>query len=155
MLTRDKFLWFGLLIFGIYGAYALGANNVANATGVFSKHFVGVSDSDLALYGGIAIATGAMICGKRIMMAVGSDIMKLNSFTALISVMASSITIHFFAFVGVPVSSNQALVGAIVGIGLLRNPQGLHFSYIKNLALGWLFTPLAALILSAAGYALF
>ena len=157
LFTRDNIIWFGLLFFGVYGAYALGANNVANATGIFSGQFsqAGFTDSDLALYGGIAIALGAITFGKRVMLAVGNDVMKLNGLTALISVAAASMTVHFFAYVGVPVSSNQALVGAIVGIGLLNNPKGIHFYYIKNLATGWLLTPCIALILTAAGYAFF
>jgi len=41
ILTRDKILWGGLLIVGTYGSYALGANNVANATGIFSGQIAG------------------------------------------------------------------------------------------------------------------
>ena len=33
--TRDKILWSGLIVVGSYGSYALGANNVAIATGIF------------------------------------------------------------------------------------------------------------------------
>lgn len=156
MLTRDKIIWLALLFFGIYGAYALGANNVANAVGVFSQQFTqyGITDSDLALIGGISIALGAITFGKRVMLAVGNDVMRLNGFTALIAVAASSVTVHLFAYVGVPVSTTQALIGAIVGIGLIRNPRGLNRKFLKNIAIGWVLTPVIALILAAAGLAL-
>ena len=49
ILTRDKILWSGLLIVGTYGAYALGANNVTNSTGVFSGLLPGVTDHNLMM----------------------------------------------------------------------------------------------------------
>ena len=155
MLTRDKILWSGLLLVGTYGAYALGANNVANATGIFAGHIPGVTDQHLALLGGCAIAAGALTFSKRIMLAVGSGIMPLDAFTAFVAVGAMSITVHVFAFIGVPVSTSQAIVGAIIGIGVMRGVHAIRFKVLRNIACGWLFTPIVALILAAAGYAVF
>jgi PiT family inorganic phosphate transporter len=157
MLTRDKILWSGLLVMGVYGSYALGANNVANATGIFSGQFgqAGITDGHLALIGGVAIAAGAISFSKRIMLAVGSGIMPLDAFTALVAVCAMSITVHIFAVVGVPVSTSQAIVGAIVGIGMIQGFNAIHGKVLFKIALGWILTPMAALILAAAGFAIF
>ncbi|MFC1783380.1 inorganic phosphate transporter [Planctomycetota bacterium] len=157
MLTRDKILWSGLLVMGVYGSYALGANNVANATGIFSGQFAetGITDAHLALIGGAAIAAGAISFSKRIMLAVGSGIMPLDAFTALVAVCAMSITVHIFAVIGVPVSTSQAIVGAIIGIGMMQGFSVIHGKKLANITLGWIITPTAALILAAAGYAIF
>jgi inorganic phosphate transporter, PiT family len=155
ILTRDKILWGGLLIVGTYGSYALGANNVANATGIFSGQIAGLSDERLALFGGIAIAFGVLTYSKRVMMAVGSGIMPLDAFTAFTAVASMALTVHIFAVIGVPVSTSQAIVGSIIGIGLLRGTQGIRFGILRNIAIGWLLTPIIALILAAAGYAIF
>lgn len=155
VLTRDKILWSGLIVVGIYGSYALGANNVANATGIFSGQFPGVSDSHLALFGGIAIASGVLTYSKRVMMAVGSGVMPLDAFTALVTVSSMAVTVHIFAVIGVPVSTSQAIIGSIIGIGLIRGVHSIKFKTLRNIGFGWLLTPIIALILSSSGYAIF
>lgn len=155
ILTRDKILWSGLLIVGTYGSYALGANNVANATGIFSGQLPNVSDTQLALWGGIAISIGVLTYSKRVIMAVGSGIMPLDAFTAFTAVAAMSVTVHIFAIIGVPVSTSQAIVGSIMGIGLLRGVHAIRFNVLRNIVAGWILTPVISLILSAAGYAIF
>jgi len=155
MLTRDKILWSGLLVVGTYGSYALGANNVANATGIFSGQFAGITDTHLALIGGIAIAFGVLTYSKRLMFAVGSGIMPLDAFTAFVAVCAMSITVHIFAVIGVPVSTSQGIVGAIIGIGFMQGARAIQYRILRNIGIGWLMTPIMALILSAAGYAIF
>jgi PiT family inorganic phosphate transporter len=155
MLTRDKILWSGLLIAGIYGSYALGANNVTNSTGIFSGLIDGVSDRFLAAIGGMAIAVGALTYSKRVMLAVGSGVMPLDAFSALVAVLAMSITVHIFAFIGAPVSTSQGIVGSIIGIGFMRGTRAINYDVLRGIGLGWILTPVLALVLSAAGYAIF
>ena len=155
ILTRDKLLLWGLVIFGTYGSYALGANNVANATGIFSGQIDGITDTHLALLGGVSIALGVITYGKRVMLAVGTEILKLNAFTAFIAIASTSITVYIFALIGVPVSASQAIVGAIVGIGLIHGVHNIRFKMLRDIGVGWLLTPVIALILAAAGYAIF
>ena len=155
MLTRDTILWTGLIVVGIYGSYALGANNVANATGVFSGAIEGLNDSHLALIGGIAISLGVLTYSKRVMLAVGSGLMPLDAFTALVAVAAMAGTVHIFAVIGVPVSTSQGIVGAIIGISFMRAGARVRFRTLRNISLGWLLTPVVSLILAAAAYAIY
>jgi inorganic phosphate transporter, PiT family len=158
ILTRDKILWNGLVVIGVYGAYALGANNVANATGIFSSQFdhLGVTDGFLTLIGGLSIALGSITYGKKVMVTVGSGIMPLNAYTALVAVASMALTVHIFAVIGVPVSTSQGIVGAILGIGLIRGRTMLLCGKaLKQIGAGWLATPVISLILSSSGYAIF
>ena len=155
MLTRDKLLWGGLIIVGVYGSYALGANNVANATGIFSGQLEGVSDRWLAVLGGLAIASGVLTYSKRVMMAVGKGVMRPDAFTAFVAVSSMAVTVHIFAMIGVPVSTSQGIIGAIIGIGLFRGVHVLKFRVLRNIAFGWMLTPAISLILAAAGFAIF
>lgn len=155
ILTRDKILWGGLLAVGTYGSYALGANNVANATGVYSGLIPGVSDFLLAVIGGGAIAVGVLTFSRRVMTSVGTKLMKLDAFNAFVAVTSMSVTVHIFSAVGVPVSLSQAIVGAIIGIGLTQNVKNVRFNMLKIFGTGWVLTPFVAFVLSAAGYALF
>ncbi|HNR33199.1 MAG TPA: inorganic phosphate transporter [Candidatus Hydrogenedentes bacterium] len=155
MFTRDKILWSGLLLVGLYGSYALGANNVTNTVGMFSGLLPGVSDRLLAVIGGLAIASGTITFGRRVMLRLGSGIMRLDAFTAFVAVLSMSITVHVFAIVGAPISTTQGIVGATLGIGFLRGAHAIHFNALRHIVVGWVFTPIMALILAAAGYAIF
>ena len=155
ILTRDKILWTGLIVVGCYGSYALGANNVANTTGMFSGLIEGVNDTQLALIGGLSMAIGILSYSKRVMFKVGSGIMQLDGFTAFVAVLSMSVTVHIFAMVGAPVSTSQGIIGAIMGIGLLRGAHVIHFQALRSIAFGWLLTPLVSLVLAAAGFAIF
>ncbi len=51
----------------------------------------------------------------------------------------------------IPVSSSQAVVGAIIGIGMLRGLKGarqIRWRVITNIASGWVATPIMAAVLS-------
>jgi PiT family inorganic phosphate transporter len=63
-------------------------------------------------------------------------------------------TTHIFALIGVPVSTTQAIVGAVIGIGLIHGAQTVKFRMLRNIGVGWVLTPITALILSSAGYAI-
>ncbi len=157
ILTRDQLIWGGLVVVGCYGAYTLGANNVANVTGIYSGQFtaLGLTDLHLALLGGLFISFGTLTYSKKMMIAVGTGIMRLDALMSLVAVTSMAITVHIFAIVGIPVSTSHALVGAICGIGFLTGGSGLKLERIRTISLAWLFTPLLSLILSSAGYAIF
>ena len=155
ILTRDKLLWAGVIIVGIYGSYALGANNVANATGIYSGQIPGVSDFHLTLIGGGSIALGVITFSRRVMMAVGTRLMRLEAYTAFVAVASMAVTTHIFAMIGVPVSTSQAIIGGILGIGLIQGFQSFKFRILRNMGTGWILTPLVSLVLAAAAYAIF
>ena len=152
MLTRDNFLWGGLVLAGTYGSYSLGANNVANATGIFSGQIPGFSDQKLALVGGIMIAIGVLTWSRRVMTTVGSGVMRLDAFAAFVAVLSMSITVHVFAMIGVPVSTSQAIIGAIIGVGFMRGLHTISLKQIVQILTGWLLTPAISLSLAMAGY---
>ena len=51
------------------------------------------------------------------------------------------------AFPLVPVSSTQAVIGAILGIGLLKGGRGVNWGIVGRIVVGWVVTPLIALII--------
>ncbi len=140
-----------LIVCGCYGAYALGANNVANVTGVF--YGAGMMDmSSAKIFGGVTIAIGALTYSKPVMMTVGKGIVKLDAFTAFICVLSHAITVHIFAIIGVPVSTSQAIVGAILGIGLIQGAHIINYKILLKVSAGWIATPFIAGTLSALVY---
>jgi len=79
-----------------------------------------------------------------VMMTVGKGIVPLDPFSALVVVLAEAFTLHLFTQVGVPVSSSQAVVGAVVGVGLVGGLRTISARMLLKIAVGWLTTPLAA-----------
>jgi len=137
----------GLIIAGCYGAYALGANNVANVTGVFYGAGL-LSIKSAALIGGVSIALGILTFSKGVMKTVGKGIVKLDGYSALIVVLSNAVTVHICAVVGVPVSTSQAVVGAVLGIGLLKRAEALKRRAIVGVFSGWIATPFIAGLVS-------
>lgn len=148
LVTRSIVLKFGLLFGGAYGAYALGANNVANVTGVFYRIGVpwasGNTDLILALIGGGSIALGALTFGRSVMLTVGARLVQLGAFSAMIVILAQAITVHVYAMIGVPVSTSQAIVGGVLGIGIAKSIRTIRGVTLMRIVMGWVMTPLLA-----------
>lgn len=149
--VHDAVLRICLIVVGCYGAYALGANNVANVTGVFVGAGV-MTPTVAALLGAGAIGFGILTFSKRVMMTVGKGIVRLNAYGAFIVVLAQAITVHVYAVVGVPVSSSQAVVGAVVGVGILKSIETVRFRAILGILSGWIATPALSVSISILLY---
>jgi PiT family inorganic phosphate transporter len=149
-LTHRNFIYLaGILVSGCYGAYSLGSNNVANVTGVYVGAGL-ITAQAASVVGGLSIALGVLTYSRRVMMTVGKGIVPLDPFSALIVVLAQAITLHLFTQVGVPVSSSQAVVGAVVGVGLMGDVHTISGRMLLKIGGGWIGTPLAAGLMAVA-----
>ena len=173
LLQQDRYLRIGLVIMGALCAYALGANNIANIMGVFvdSSPFKAVKVAGLLelssvqvlfLLGGISIAVGIVTYSHKVMMTVGNNLLKMTPLAALTVVIAQTAVLFLFSSQGlqhfllshnlptiplVPVSSTQAVIGAILGIGLLKGGKGVNWGITGKIMLGWVVTPLMAMLI--------
>jgi len=175
LLILDQLLRVGFILAGAVGAYSLGANNIANVVGVFvpAANLGTTAFGPLVLsgaqrlfaMGGIAIAGGAFF-SRPVMMTVGRSLMMLNPLGGVVVVTAQSMVLFVFSstslqalIVGmglpaiplVPVSSSQAVVGAVVGVALARGLKGLRqiqWTVLRNIAVGWVLTPTIAAVTS-------
>jgi len=145
LVARARVLHAGLIVSGCYGAYALGANNVANVVGVFygSAPF-GDSARLWALLGGAAIVLGIVTYSRRVMFTVGRSLVQLDAFSALIAVLGQGTSVLILAYVGVPVSTSTAIVGAVLGIGLIKGVRTINPRTLLRILSGWVSTPLLA-----------
>jgi PiT family inorganic phosphate transporter len=139
----------GIGLVTCYSAYALGANNVANVTGVYVSSGL-LSPSLGALIGALSIALGILTFSRRVIQTVGSRIVSLDALTALIVILAEAITLNVYAVVGVPVSASQAVVGAVLGIGLVKGVKTIDVRILTKVLFGWVGTPAVAGSVSAA-----
>ena len=92
---------------------------------------------------GLSIALGIVTFGRRMMLVMGRRLVRLEPQTALIAMLGQAMTVHVFALQGMPVSSSQALAGAVLGIGLVKGVRTIHTRTLLRVLMGWLITPLA------------
>ena len=173
LLYRDAIIRYGLLLVGGFGAYSLGANNIANVMGVFTGTvdlpvidlgFITFNSTEqLFFIGGLAIAVGVITYSKRVMETVGNTLMPLTPEAAIVVVLAQSLVLFIFSSqtlsdavqsIGlppiplVPVSSSQVVIGAIIGIGLYKGGKEIKFNILGSISLGWIATPIVAGLVS-------
>ncbi|HRR94466.1 MAG TPA: inorganic phosphate transporter, partial [Bacteroidales bacterium] len=173
LIIFESYIKTGLIIVGAFGAYSLGANNIANVMGVFVPAFslddlnLGIfslsSAQQLFLLGGLAIAAGILTYSKKVMETVGTGIISLSSEAALVVVLAQALVLFIFSSSSlsdllvkaglpriplVPVSSSQVIVGSVIGIGLYKGAGNINFRILGEIATGWISTPVIAGVLS-------
>jgi inorganic phosphate transporter, PiT family len=174
LLAMDSLTRWGLLVVGAFGAYSLGANNIANVMGVFLPdnpfHDITIAGlipvsgaQQLFFLGAAAIGVGVITYSSRVIETVGGGIMRFSPLAALVVVLAHSLVLFLFASEGlkhlltrfglpslplVPVSSSQAIIGAILGLGLVRGGRGLRWKPLAHVAVGWAATPVLAFALT-------
>ncbi len=141
--ARDVFMKWGLVVAGCFGAYALGSNNVANVTGAYVgagtlTPFLGT------LIGSLSISFGVLTYSRKVMETVGKRIVALDGYSAFIATLSSGIVIQLFTQVGVPVSSSQAVVGAVAGVGLVKGIRAVSLRSLIEIVVGWVSTPVSA-----------
>jgi PiT family inorganic phosphate transporter len=147
-LTKRSLLYSaGIIVVGCYGSYTLGANNVANVTGIYVGPGV-LSAEVAALIGGLSIALGVLTYSRKVMETVGKGIVPLDPFSALVAVLAEALSLHLFTQIGVPVSSSQAIVGAVVGVGLVGDLQTVSVKMLARIGIGWIITPVSGGVLA-------
>ena len=140
VIRSDILLRVALIFAGSYASYTLGANNVANTTAVF----VGAGKLTVfqaALIGGLSIAFGVLTYSRGVMETVGSKLVRMDPFSALMVILAEGLTVHFFTIVGVPVSTSQAVVGAVLGVGLVKGARTIKRKTLYGIFTGWFLTP--------------
>lgn len=128
---------------GCYAAYALGSNNVGNAMAPLVEVGV-VGPSAGAALGGLAIAAGVLTFSRRVIMTVGRQITALDPVTALVAAMATAITVHLFTQLAIPVSTSQAIVGSVVGVGLTKGILTVNRRMFWMIPASWVVSIAAA-----------
>lgn len=140
-------VFFLVIASGCYVAYTWGANDVANSVGVISG--VGVlTQKASVIFGGLAIVIGIMTWGYKVIETVGSEITRLLPIMALSAQLASAVNVHVYTLLGIPVSTSHSIVGAIVGVGMVRGIRVLNFRIMKDMILCWMATPFISGLIS-------
>lgn len=140
----------GLVLVGAAASFAMGANDVANASGALvMTGLVGLAPA--AVIGGAGLALGVATWGRPLLRRVAFDLVPLDARTATLAQLAQASVILGSVALGLFTSMNQALVGAMIGTGVARGRSTVLSGPVRSILLGWAVGPVSGV---ALGYAL-
>lgn len=141
-------------------AFAHGSNDVANAIGPLAAVVSVVSTGEITAsstlapwilpLGGLGIVAGLALFGHRVIATIGEGITHLTPSRGFAAEMAAACTVVIASGTGLPISTTQTLVGAVLGVGLARGVSALNLGIIRNIVISWIVTLPAGAILSIA-----
>jgi len=147
-------------------AFAHGSNDVGNAVAplaaiayIRDTGSVPTQSFEVPLWvlilGGVGLVSGLAIWGKRVITTVGESIIPLQPSSGFCAELAAATTILLASRLGLPVSTTHALVGGVIGIGLVQGLKSIQLSVVRNISLAWLITIPIAISLSGGIFALY
>lgn len=140
------------LLAGMYMAWNIGANDVANAMGT------SVGSKAITLKKAIIIAaifefSGAFFVGSHVTSTISKGIVDpmlfqdnpnlfiLGMLAALIS---AGIWVQLATYLGLPVSTTHSIVGAVVGFGIVsKGLSAIEWGKMVSIVLSWIISPIA------------
>lgn len=163
--VESIFAWLQVVT-ACFMALAHGSNDVANAIGpvaavvsiVQPTWLMNVGEDvwlmGLTGLGGIGIVIGLATYGKRVIETVGKGITEITPTRGFAAEFGAASIILVGSSYGLPLSTTQVLVGAVIGVGLARGIAGLNLSVIKRITGSWIFTiPTTGLVSAGMSFA--
>lgn len=144
-------------------AFAHGSNDVANAIGPVAA-VVSIVDNGGIIegkttmapwvlpLGAVGIAVGLAAMGHKVMGTIGTGITDLTPSRGFSAQFACSMTVVLASGTGLPISTTQTLVGAVLGVGFARGIAALNLGVIRNIVASWVITLPAGAVLAIIIY---
>lgn len=144
------------VISACFVAFAHGSNDVGNAVAplaaivyILQTKTVPLQDFQVPLWvlvlGGMGIVAGLAVLGKNVIATIGEGIIALQPSGGFCAELATAATILVASRWGLPVSTSHALVGGVVGVGLIQGFKSIQFKTLRSIGLTWFITiPISA-----------
>lgn len=143
-------------------AFAHGSNDVANAVGplaaivTIAHHAVLNSHSPIPLWvmslGAFGIVLGLATYGYRVIATIGHEITQLTPSRGFAAQLATASTVLVASGIGLPISTTQTLVGAVLGVGIARGIGAINLKVVGSIFVSWVITLPAGALLSIIYY---
>ncbi|WP_220718925.1 inorganic phosphate transporter [Agarivorans litoreus] len=144
-------------------AFAHGSNDVANAIGPLAAVVSVVNNNGeiaakaaLAWWilplGGLGIVAGLALFGHRVIATIGKGITHLTPSRGFAAELAAATTVVVASGTGLPISTTQTLVGAVLGVGMARGIAALNLGVVRSIVISWVVTLPAGAALSIVFY---
>ncbi|MCD4703065.1 MAG: inorganic phosphate transporter [Methanosarcinaceae archaeon] len=152
-----------LVLAGLYMAWNIGANDLANAMGT-SVGSGALSLKQVIIVAGVFEFLGAVMFGKRVTSTIAKGIIPVDSIKMidphivvigmLAAILAAGFWITLATLYNLPVSTTHSIVGAVLGFGLVTAYQGLiafssiDWGLLGKIVASWLISPVLGAVLA-------
>lgn len=152
-----------LVLAGLYMAWNIGANDLANAMGT-SVGSGALSLKQVIIVAGVFEFVGAVFFGKRVTSTIAKGIVPIDAIKAidpnlvaigmLAAILAAGFWITFATFYNLPVSTTHSIVGAVLGFGIVAVYQDIilfsdiNWAVLIKIVGSWLVSPILGAILA-------
>ncbi|MGM0516407.1 MAG: inorganic phosphate transporter [Pseudomonadota bacterium] len=123
-------------------SFAHGSNDVANAVGPLAAindalmHAGTAAEAAIPLWimaiGAIGLAVGLALYGPKLIRTVGHEITEIDQMRAYCIAMAAALTVILASQLGLPVSTTHVTIGAVFGVGFLREYLKSNYDKIEQ-----------------------
>ena len=107
------------------------------------------------ILGGVGIILGLATYGHRVIATIGSRITELTPSRGFAANLAAASTVVLASGFGLPISTTQTLVGAVLGVGFARGIAALNVNVIRSIFLSWVVTLPAGAVLAIVFFFMF
>jgi len=132
-------------------AFAHGSNDVANAIGplaavesIISNNGEIAKKAAIAWWilplGGLGIVAGLALFGHKVIATIGNGITHLTPSRGFAAELAAACTVVIASGTGLPISTTQTLVGAVLGVGMARGIAAINLGVVRNIVISWVIT---------------
>ena len=143
----EKIFSYLQILSSCFAALGVGAIDIAAATGVMIAVVGSTAGTDIKLLGALGLVSGILVAGNRITGTVGKRITNLVPTRGVSAQISAASVILAFAFLGMPISPTQTLVGSVIGVGLARRTHDVGGDVVKQILSSWALTfPICAVI---------
>ena len=158
ILTANATLFIGMaIVFGLFMAWGIGANDVANAMGT-SVGSGAITFKQAVIIAGVFEVAGAILAGGEVTKTIRKGIIDVSSLSGtpellvygmIASLLAAGIWLLVASRMGWPVSTTHSIVGAIVGFAAAGiGMDAVQWGKVGTIALSWVTSPLMAGVIS-------
>jgi PiT family inorganic phosphate transporter len=138
------------LLGGIFLGWSLGANDASNAFGsAVSSRMVKFWTA--AILASLFVVLGAILEGRAGIETL-QGLTGLTLKMAVVSSVAAAVTVSIMTLLGLPVSTSQAVIGAVLGVGVVKGINTVSRRTLSNILIGWLLTPAIACFIAVTLY---
>lgn len=150
-------------LLGLYMAWNIGANDVANSMGgaVGSR---AISVRNAIILASICEFSGAVLVGSHVTDTVRKGIVdpacmtnapELLAIGMACALLGAAAWLHIATWWGMPVSTTHAIVGAVAGFGVIgAGARAVEWAEMGRIVASWFISPVAGIVLGWVGFKL-
>ncbi len=145
-----SFTFITAAIVALFMGLNIGGNNAAASMGAAYGAKVRTKYQAVLLIGLFSVF-GAVIDGGAVIKSLGTGILPEGTILlegAIMAVAASGITVFLANLLRVPISTSQAAVGSVVGIGFFYGASKINVPFVGYIISWWIITPIFAWLIA-------